>query len=151
MATHMDDSVTMDSETSQRMIFLSAVSLEVSGIVRAQTCLAGVFACLALDPEESERIMSFVHDPAQIAAAAEAGRVSICDMERYVLFPRPTGLPTAQGFKLNQMLSLGQELCTSEMGPRRALSSMLRYTPDDGGAAWVRAHAAAAVVGAVAS
>jgi hypothetical protein len=40
------------------MIFLSAVSLEVSGVARAQTCLAGVFACLALDPEVGGAVTS---------------------------------------------------------------------------------------------
>jgi hypothetical protein len=66
-------------------------------------------------------------------------------MEKYSLLPRPTGLPSARGWKLNQMLSGGADLNAAEMGPRLALSSMLRFTPDDGGAAWVRAHAAAAV------
>jgi hypothetical protein len=57
LAVQEDDSISMGAEMSQRMIFLAAVALEVQGVGRAQSCLAGVLACLALDFEEAGRIM----------------------------------------------------------------------------------------------
>ena len=60
LSTAKDDSVEFDGNTAQRMLFLCAVSLEIAALSRVQVCLAGVFASLARDVEEAERIMTFM-------------------------------------------------------------------------------------------
>ena len=171
LATHMNDAVSMDAETSRRLMVLAVLALEVGGISRAQTCLAGVFACLALDAEEAERMMADNSvqappqgcvietateeedgkremeddaDPEDDGAEKEDGKDAEDGLAAYFK-TAPTGLPSSQGWMLNRALSGDAPLDASITGPRRALSMMLRFVPNHGGAAWVRAHAAAAV------
>jgi hypothetical protein len=61
LSTAKDAAVELDGGTSQRMLFLAAVALEIAQLSRAQVCLAGVFASLARDEVGLYKLVNAVH------------------------------------------------------------------------------------------